>query len=214
MKSILEKLKKLKKRYYILAVVIVMFLVYNSITLHGLYYVHEGSCDQGGYFAFLKGGKGYTDVAGHSYAPPSGRSYFPRVNNVEDTAHADRGYLSIFGTVVFMPTEWIGIHIGNYMFLYDLWTPEDFWGDNQILGHPYYFTKRYERFVDFPKNQKLSGDARTKRNKRWQHNSAKWSKYKIAYRVGTVAFYVILAGGIVVMWRKRRKAKKAKNATV
>lgn len=75
MKKIITKLKNMKTRYYILFTLLMIFSVYNTITLRGFFYAENHLFAM---FGFMDKWHGYTNVGGRSVREADAmRSYVP-----------------------------------------------------------------------------------------------------------------------------------------
>lgn len=218
MKHIFRKLKELNKRYYILFAFLLLFSVYNTVTLRGFYYTENYP---GGHFGCMDWWHGYTNVPNRTYPRESMQSssgFVSQPETIHDISNGHEWYGSILGTVVFVKWKWVGLHFGNKMILIDTWVPDMFAYPNHILGHPYYILSRYssekyesskeqsdeitEQWLEMSKTGKEREQIQAKYARQWMKN------YKI-YRRNTLIFYGVcllaIVMGITVLIRKVRK---------
>lgn len=212
-----SKLKNIRKRYYILFTLLIVFSAYNIMTLRGFYYTENYN---GGVFAFMDKGYGYTDVDGWTYdenellrssacLPPG---------TIQDIDRANHRYFSILGTIVTMHGKWIGLHVGKYMILVDTWVPDGFAHKNYILGHPYYILRRYDTINYFGTEKEQSHMERKwekmrKINGPDYDNMQRWLKKQNMYRRNTVIVYVVFTIGIAINAIRAIRRRKRKHIT-
>ncbi|MCH5268438.1 MAG: hypothetical protein J1E62_08855 [Lachnospiraceae bacterium] len=220
MKGFLGKIKGVKKRYYVIFGLLVMFFIYNTITLRGFYYADNRWFTM---FGFMDTWHGYTNAPNTSavnYYTSSG--YVPAPSDIHDTENSHEWYVSIFGTVVFMKWKWVGLHVGDHMVLIDTWVPDAVCYDNNIFGHPYYILHKYDNIRSFPEDDGLPSWVLEKLEKKFgasMRNSTDeakkariWMKNVGKYRRNTIIFYctvlIIIVVAVVMGIRKRKKKRK------
>lgn len=207
MSKIITKIKGIKKRYYVIFGLLVLFFIYNTITLRGFFYTENCPVM---FFGFMDSWHGYTDVPNRSFKNEydEGTGYVSAPSDIHDIENSNEWYGSIFGTVVFMKWKWIGLHVGDYMVLIDTWVPRSYAYDNHIFGHPYYSLYKYDSVNNYPTNdekrdklsQRMVDEAKSidsdlsKNGRHWENNYQK-------YRISTVIFYCIILVGIIVVIR-------------
>lgn len=211
MKHIFRKLKELNKRYYVIFGVLILFFLYNIITLQGLYY-DKNEDYGGGYFALMDTWHGYTSVPGWTYdASKMSSGYMPQVYDAHDTESANHWYGSILGTVVFIQWKWIGIHIGDYMILIDTWVPNEYYGEDHIFGHPYYTLRRYNSYWEIKEIQRhgeADSEDRMSNSQRHNKNIHRWVKNVEKYRRNTVIFYGAVVVVVIVLVVRRIRHRR------
>lgn len=212
-KYFINKIKGMNKRYYLIFGMFVLFLLYNMITLRGLYY-DKNEDYGGGYFAFMDTWHGYTNVSGWTYDELElGRGYVGQIYDVHDVQEANHWYGSIFGTLVFMQWKWIGIHVGDYMILIDTWVPNEYYGEDHIFGHPYYTLRRYDSYWEINEIRRCGETGSEDRIDNSQYHSRNirhWIKNVDKYRRNTLIFYGIVVVVMIVLsvrmiWHRRRR---------
>lgn len=217
MKTFLNKIKGMKKRYYVIFGLLAAFFIYNTITLRGFFYDNYSLT----FFGFMDSWHGYTDAVDRSFRDEfeGMRGYVAEPSDIHDIENSREWYVSIFGTVVFMKWKWVGLHIGDYMVLIDTWVPRGYHLDNHIFGHPYYLLQKYDSVENYPfggekkdeimelilKYAKNPDPDASKKARHWGNNYKK-------YRAATIVFYcavlVIIVVMVVMGIRRRKKRKK------
>lgn len=222
-KKVLGKIGEMKKRHYVIFGLLVLFFVYNTVSLRGFYYARN---DPMCFFGFMDRWQGHTTATNRSYGGREGMGYVPDPADIHDTKEATEWYGSILGTVVFMKWKWVGLHVGDYMIMVDTWVPFYFRGDNHILGHPYYILRRYNAVKKYPLEdeegndlyqkweEELGEDAVTGEISRseWLKNKKFWDDNVNKYRITTIIFYsavlLTVIAMIVRLIGKRRGKRK------
>jgi len=223
-KRLILKLRGVKKRYYVIFGLLVLFFAYNIVSLRGFYYArNDANC----IFGFMDWWQGHTTAINRSYKDP-GRGYVEDPADIHDTKEATEWYGSILGTVVFMKWKWVGLHVGDYMILIDTWVPTwvpfDF--DNHILGHPYYILHRYDSVKKYPlKDEKgvdldqrweeqlgktavigeISHDEWLDDKKHWENNVGKYRRITIIFYCAILLIIVAVIVGAIGKRKRRRK---------
>lgn len=216
----ISKLKKIKKRYFVLFGFLLLFSIYNTITLRGFYYTENYPH---GRFGFIDWWHGYANDVPNQTIPEEdqGRSYIPGPETIHDISEAHEWYGSILGTVVFVKWKWIGLHFGDHMILIDTWVPYVFSETNHICGHPYYILHRYSNEKQ-EMSQKQFERSLSKFSKEievaneWQEervqNVKLWMKNVKMYRIITIVCYIgilfAIAGGVTVRQVKKRLKRR------
>lgn len=223
LKNIITNIQYIKKRYYILFTLLIVFSVYNTITLRGFFYAEN---DLFAMFGFMDKWHGYTNVVGRSVGETDATlGYVPDPKNIHDTGYAHEWYGSICGTIVFMKWKWIGLHLGDHMILIDTRIVDDcYTGENHFFGHPYYILTRFDKVDNYPTEDERGDKLLRKWEKRFGlkedkkglENADKFRKNVRKYRIYTGIFYTALVIGIIVMILltvRRRKRKRVSGTT-
>ena len=69
MDRLISKIRGMKKRYYVIFGLLILFFVYNTISLRGFYYTKNSEY---GYFGFMDWWQGSTNSVGHTLSADEG----------------------------------------------------------------------------------------------------------------------------------------------
>lgn len=146
-----------KKRYFVFIMIGVLFLILmliNVRTNRGFYYTLNYPY---GSFAFLDNGSCWAGVTGGRAidATESYESgYIPRPTTMDEEDACYDSYKMYANTFVTINDGyWMGIHIGNYMILFQLNKNDNVRDDlsSYVFGHPYYILKYSGKELKVPK---------------------------------------------------------------
>lgn len=220
----ISKIRGMKKRYYVIFGLLILFFVYNTVSLRGFYYTKNSDY---GFFGFMDWWIGYTNSASRSVPRDGVGGDAPRTpRNIHDTDNgAYEWYGSIYGTIVFMKWKWVGIHIGDYAILIDTSVPKSVYVGDHILGHPYYILEKYDPVDNYPTDDERG----EKVLKEWEERfggrgsfkkreaivskrAASWRKNEDKYRLITRIYYCVILliyiGMFVCLIRNWRRSKR------
>lgn len=139
-----------KKRYFafiIIGILVLTLMIINARTNRGFYYTPNYPY---GNFAFLDNGMCWAGVTGGRATDLDenyGGGYIPRPTTMdEEDACYDRYKMYVNTVVTINDGYWIGVHIGNYMILFqtnkdDVEKNEKYDLRSYLFGHPYYVLK-------------------------------------------------------------------------
>lgn len=203
----INKIMGIKKHYYVIFALLIIFSAYNTITLRGFFYAENAPLT---FLGFMDRYNGYTNAVSRSFSEAdSGKGLVPSPENIHDVENAREWYGSILGTIVFMKWKWVGLHLGNHIILFDTGVPNVFCGDNHIFGHPYYILSRFDDIDNYPTDDERSDTIIKKMEKRygdiskWPNRdldkAKKWLDNVRIYRIANILFYIMPLAGIITL---------------